>query len=787
MPKISELNPITSVSLDDLVPVVNDPNGAPSTNKITFENFANSVVNYFDAKGIFDDIYSVAYSAANTGNVSFSHTTITTRNAGQDLTLSPQGSNVYIGEGKNLVVSNIINENDISISANNDLVWNFSTEGALFLNSSEYNEIIGFGYGMGPTIASESSLYTVSYYANTETDEYWEQGSLSYPESYQIVTQYSNSEPSSTRSTEIYLHSDIAEHVIGLGIVRGNSINNRYWEFDRDGNINLPDGGLISDSLPIHKFGPFEAYDQITWDETSIIFSNVFSAELRNILDVLQAGDRISLDDTDTTVVTPYTGGTDGTIEVNGNYSIPDVQLFELPDRRGLIKGIRLKTSSANTWTFGVDGVLTLPNDGDIANSTGGSVLTTIANFGEGFSLTASNKIVTNKLYSTNLSSPSQHYRLTLDTNGVVHLPDESIINGAYIRTVPGNYAGLAAGPNSEHSEDSWMWVDNGGSWIATDYSNHAFTWQFDNNGDLILPRSSIISETDNTLVLTPPNALAGQSLVIRPTVGSFSLSTDHPDGFVPGASITITTNNIIGNGAGTLNYEFSGATSVQLGRATTGILTFESSDTTKDLTWTIPSLSSMTTFTFTLTGGTGFGGINGLPISITVTLDGSAVTENNHIHLTSDNNITTDLYLGDDDQYVKIEKNSGGVVIGTNTNTKQWTFGTDGTLSLPVNAEIGSESPFNITNAKIITANTIVVHNNVYDDLLRPLLNPNALDINADGGTSISIFAVRDEAFTGGGSQTIYSQYEAALDGGFSYNNRHASSFIDGGGSNQI
>ena len=375
MPKISELNPITSVSLDDLVPVVNDPNGAPSTNKITFENFANSVVNYFDAKGIFDDIYSVAYSAANTGNVSFSHTTITTRNAGQDLALSPQGSNVYIGEGKNLVVSNIISEIDLTISANNDLVWNFTTDGALFLNSSEYNEIIGFGYGMGPTIASGSSLYTVSYELGPETDEYWEQGNLSYPESYQMFAQYSNSEPSSTRSTEIYLHSDIDEHVIGLGIVRGNSINNRYWEFDKDGNIYLPDGGLISDSFPIYKAKALEAYDQITWDETSIIFSNASSDELRNVLDALQAGDRISFDGTDTTVVTPYTGGTDGTIEVNGNYSIPDVQLFELPDRRGLIKGIRLKTSSANTWTFGVDGVLTLPVGGDITDSAGNSVI----------------------------------------------------------------------------------------------------------------------------------------------------------------------------------------------------------------------------------------------------------------------------------------------------------------------------------------------------------------------------------------------------------------------------
>jgi hypothetical protein len=43
MPKISELNSIASLSNDDLVPVVNDPSGAPSTNKITFDNFKKSV------------------------------------------------------------------------------------------------------------------------------------------------------------------------------------------------------------------------------------------------------------------------------------------------------------------------------------------------------------------------------------------------------------------------------------------------------------------------------------------------------------------------------------------------------------------------------------------------------------------------------------------------------------------------------------------------------------------------------------------------------------------------
>jgi hypothetical protein len=60
---------------------------------------------------------------------------------------------------------------------------------------------------------------------------------------------------------------------------------------------------------------------------------------------------------------------------------------------------------------------------------------------------------------------------------------------------------------------------------------------------------------------------------------------------------------------------------------------------------------------------------------------------DGNHVHLTSDGN-DTDLYLGNDDQYVKVD-HSGTVVVGTYSTdtTSTWTFGTDGpfsTLTLP-------------------------------------------------------------------------------------------------------
>ena len=127
-----------------------------------------------------------------------------------------------------------------------------------------------------------------------------------------------------------------------------------------------------------------------------------------------------------------------------------------------------------------------------------------INNFGEGFSLTSANKIVTNKLYSTNLTQPNQHYRLEVDTNGVVVLPDSSIINGATLKTIAGNYAGITAGPASPagRDEDSWVWVDNDGATISTKTSTDNHQWKFDNTGNLTLPAGGDIVDSNGDSVL---------------------------------------------------------------------------------------------------------------------------------------------------------------------------------------------------------------------------------------------------------------------------------------------
>ena len=120
---------------------------------------------------------------------------------------------------------------------------------------------------------------------------------------------------------------------------------------------------------------------------------------------------------------------------------------------------------------------------------------------GDGFVLDGDDKVTTRKLYSTNESDPGQHYRLELTNGGTIKLPDQSEIIGSTLKGVAGtgglNYTGMTIGPNVTYSEESWMYVDYNGAYIATKYNTDQQLWSFDNNGDLTLPADGrLISST---------------------------------------------------------------------------------------------------------------------------------------------------------------------------------------------------------------------------------------------------------------------------------------------------
>jgi hypothetical protein len=223
--------------------------------------------------------------------------------------------------------------------------------------------------------------------------------------------------------------------------------------------------------------------------------------------------------------------------------------------------------------------------------------------------------------------------------------------------------------------------------------------------GELTFPEGANITDTATTIVITPPGAAAGQSLVIRPTSSTWSVTSS---GYIVyGSPITISVNQLSqGSYFGTVNYEITGTgvTQQSLGRALTGNVVFDGTTgpIAETVTWTIPANSDITEFTFTLTTVNGTRStdyqtendpalyynfeFNAMPEGtfVTVTNNNISNSEHSHVHLISGNSVTTDIYLGDDDQFVKIEKNGGNVVIGTNTNTKNWTFRTNGKVSIP-------------------------------------------------------------------------------------------------------
>jgi hypothetical protein len=158
-----------------------------------------------------------------------------------------------------------------------------------------------------------------------------------------------------------------------------------------------------------------------------------------------------------------------------------------------------------NNLTIDGDGVLSA-EDGNYTlpaattNDLGGIKL------GEGFVLNGSDQVTTSKLYSTNLSDSNVHYRLELDTNGVVVLPDQSIINGSTLKGIAGtgelNYTGIVTGPSSGNSENTWMYVDAYDAYIATDYADSQHTWKFDRNGNLTLPVDGYIVNSSGQDIL---------------------------------------------------------------------------------------------------------------------------------------------------------------------------------------------------------------------------------------------------------------------------------------------
>ena len=337
---------------------------------------------------------------------------------------------------------------------------------------------------------------------------------------------------------------------------------------------------------------------------------------------------------------------------------------------------IRL-TTNGNTWMFGTDGNLTLPAIQNPANKSGyivnvkgivGMTASSGANI-SGFSSVSAGAIrASSYLYpngasildgitggaTTVANLDNNGYQLTLNSDGSVKIlntintqPGQYLLLGSDTSTemswttptqTPNSpvYAGVGSGSDGTFITSSV--TDSEGNWVQR-------TWQFGMDGTLTLPTGAQIG---NISSYGP-----GLSTGIFDSVG-VSIGTG------PGNDLTI--------GADSGAHMFAGGNEWVFGQ---------------DGNLTLPYGQSI-----------GSGSRDG----IKMTTDRGTVLFGNspecvptlltHFHIMKDDPANVDLFLGDDNNYVKLPGNSEtayGVEIGTNVGSAYtWRFGTNGALTFP-------------------------------------------------------------------------------------------------------
>ena len=274
-------------------------------------------------------------------------------------------------------------------------------------------------------------------------------------------------------------------------------------------------------------------------------------------------------------------------------------------------------------WIFENDGNLTLPEDGAINFANGTNILSTISSIGN---ITVS---------GSDITGTGSNVTITADTTDYVFYANGTVrTDGALTIVVPsGTPTGVA----------NWA---GGGGWNQAFYSN--------------------IATTGGTGTgLTVDVAAGGGGYIV---IGTISINNPG-SGYTDGDVITINNeNNIPGSFTVVVvskNWEFDGTGNLILPQGSR-ILDGNSP------AWGYKSID--------LYPGNAPCSDQYLRIYPTVGGDGC------HLHLTSGNLQLAELFLGNDDQYVKLVS-TGAVDIRSDNmagNSAVWTFGTDGNITLP-------------------------------------------------------------------------------------------------------
>ena len=509
------------------------------------------------------------------------------------------------------------------------------------------------------------------------------------------------------------------------------------WTFGPLGLLTLPGGSVISDTTGALRLEPTGVTSSAT--QALLIYPTVID------------GNHIHL-----------TAGGGETDLYLGN----DQQYVKVDHSGDIVVG----TLGANTstWTFGTDGTLTLPVGGDIVDSTGTSVLgggggsTALSGLSdvaiegpiEGSVLTWNDS--QSHWENRDIPTPTQivntdgidTFSVSVGTDGVVTmvtsrgglefgaLPEpggpthfhimrpagESGSGGTdlffgddfnYVLQRPASYNGSPAYGVEIGANDN-----NGGT---------QHVWRFETDGLLTLPSGNI--RIGNVF---------GADAIMANTGTNFGIVSQGSGSSIVQWIDDISNSTAIAGIA--VNSVYSSTGSVQIYTGDTGPTPQHTWTFGTDGTLALPLSSTIgETTTTTIISPPGASAGQSLVIRPT---GSTSTTETNHIHLISGNPVTVDLYLGDDDQYVKIEKNGGNVVVGTDNNNNHWTFGTDGGLTLPYDGDIKSITDTSIVVGVPPITNVAINAVDYQAPFWRMFVDANAypnLNIDATTGTTVT------------------------------------------------
>ena len=312
---------------------------------------------------------------------------------------------------------------------------------------------------------------------------------------------------------------------------------------------------------------------------------------------------------------------------------------------------------------------------------------------------------------------------------------------------------------------------------VTTDSTgNTAYIWTFDTDGNLTLPgNTSSINYANgqpysgsggaNTgnVTFNDVNIIGTGNLNLQPSVGSSEYLNIYLTG---NADIHVAA----GNGSGNVIIGTDEGSNVAV--LQDGNVTIQAGNVGGTKTWAFDPTGNLTLPSNSVVYETNIpdGALSGSAIALKPVGGTTAnqqlliyptANDGDHIHLTSGNLYSTELYFGSDDLYVKLA-NTGNIVINSNdgnSSNAMWTFGVNGGLRFPDNSSIGGgEGVFGITSdfsVGIFTNAGPNINQWLFSNTGNLTLPGNTFAVNYANGTPVTI--------SGGSGNTGNVTFDAA------------------------